>query len=114
VEIVTDMTTKTPDMKTATKIINQLKEQRVITSSAGKYGNVLKIRPPIIFNDEDLSWLLEAFENVLQNLHKGGNAAEPSLVKGSGGESRSVTTEEEMRRLILEELQGLIGEVSRG
>jgi 4-aminobutyrate aminotransferase-like enzyme len=49
----------------AAKIVNGLRERRVLISASGLLGNVLKIRPPLPFTSRDADRLLEEFAHVL-------------------------------------------------
>src|SRR5262245_50311393 len=68
VEIVSDAVAKTPDTATATAIVNGLRERRVLISSTGESGNVLKIRPPLVFSADDADRLLAELGTVLADL----------------------------------------------
>lgn len=65
VEIVADRNTKTPDATKAAAIVNGLRERRVLISATGVHSNVLKIRPPLVFTENDADQLLSEFEGVL-------------------------------------------------
>ncbi|PZM07346.1 aspartate aminotransferase family protein [Rhizobium tubonense] len=54
-----------PSAPTAARIVNGLRERRVLISASGKHGNVLKIRPPLIFSNENADLFLEAFKATL-------------------------------------------------
>ncbi|MFF5965155.1 aspartate aminotransferase family protein [Streptomyces collinus] len=58
VEIVSDPEAKTPDGARAGAIVNELRERRVLISATGRAGNVLKIRPPLVFSEDDAAHLL--------------------------------------------------------
>jgi len=65
VEVVSDAVAKTPDRAGARKIVNALRERHVLTSVCGHDGNVLKIRPPLVFSSSDVDWFCTEFEAVL-------------------------------------------------
>lgn len=67
VDVVTDPVTRTPDVATALDLVEALRDRRVLTSVCGP-GNVLKLRPPLVFDDADVDRLLEAFEASLRSL----------------------------------------------
>jgi 4-aminobutyrate aminotransferase-like enzyme len=71
VEIVTDAVSKTPDTPTTTAIVNGLRERRVLISSTGEAGNVLKIRPPLVFSVDDADRLLTELSTVLTDVATG-------------------------------------------
>ncbi|WP_416260988.1 aspartate aminotransferase family protein [Gibbsiella quercinecans] len=68
-ELVSDRETKTPDKQLALDLIEKLRENRVLTSVAGPYGNVLKLRPPLAFQREDIDWLVGALDKSLAALN---------------------------------------------
>ena len=65
VEIVSDAGAKTPDGPAAGALVNALRARRVLISATGPAGNVLKIRPPLVFSDNDAARLLEALDDTL-------------------------------------------------
>jgi 4-aminobutyrate aminotransferase-like enzyme len=69
-ELVTDKTSKTPDKQLALDVTEKLRENRVLTSVAGPYGNVLKLRPPLAFQESDIDWLVGALDKSLAALGK--------------------------------------------
>ena len=40
----------------------------MLTSVAGPYGNVLKLRPPLAFQEADIDWLVGALDKSLTEL----------------------------------------------
>lgn len=68
VEIVADPAAKTADAALTTRIVNGLRERRVLISASGPRANVLKIRPPLVFSRENANTLLDALRGVLQAL----------------------------------------------
>ncbi|MFN7009118.1 MAG: aspartate aminotransferase family protein [Allorhizobium sp.] len=68
VEIVADRATRSPDASLTTRIVNGLRERRVLISASGPRGNVLKIRPPLVFSRAHADLFLEAFAAVLDEL----------------------------------------------
>lgn len=65
VDIVTDRSSATPDGELAGRIVNELRDRRVLISASGPAGNVLKIRPPLPFGVQHADRLLEELEKVL-------------------------------------------------
>jgi 4-aminobutyrate aminotransferase-like enzyme len=65
VEIVSDADAKTPDRAGAKALVNALRERRVLTSVCGHDGNVLKIRPPLVFCSSDVDWFCSEFTAAL-------------------------------------------------
>ncbi|MCA8866809.1 MULTISPECIES: aspartate aminotransferase family protein [unclassified Halomonas] len=67
-ELVTDKQTKAPDKALALSVIEALREERVLTSVAGPHGNVLKLRPPLAFQEHNIDWLVGALDRSLDKL----------------------------------------------
>jgi 4-aminobutyrate aminotransferase-like enzyme len=61
VEFVKDPTTREPSAQAADRVVNAMRERNVLIGTAGKHGNILKIRPPLAFRPEHADILLEAF-----------------------------------------------------
>jgi 4-aminobutyrate aminotransferase-like enzyme len=68
VDVVADPATRTPDSATALDVVEGLRDRRILTSVCGAGGNVLKLRPPLVFSDADLDRLLEGVRDVLATL----------------------------------------------
>lgn len=67
-ELVKDRASKTPDKALALDVTEKLREHHVLTSVAGPYGNVLKLRPPLAFQESDIDWLVSALDKSLASL----------------------------------------------
>jgi len=63
VEIVSE--TGEPDRAGARAVVNAMRERRVLISVCGRHGNVLKIRPPLVFSGSDVDWFCTEFAEVL-------------------------------------------------
>ena len=57
-----------PSQKLARRIVNGLRQARVLIGTEGQDGNVLKIRPPLPFGPQDAARLVEALRGVLRAL----------------------------------------------
>ncbi len=66
VELVEDRTVRTPAADAARAIMNRLKEKGVLTGVIGRHGNILKLRPPMVFTKQHADRFLEAFDEVLR------------------------------------------------
>lgn len=64
-EIVKNDGKKTPDQAKALDLIELLRDNQVLTSVAGHYGNVLKLRPPMAFQECDIDWIASALDKCL-------------------------------------------------
>jgi 4-aminobutyrate aminotransferase-like enzyme len=58
--------TVSPDVAMTKRIINGLRKRRILVSSAGVAGNVLKIRPPLCFSQQNADSLLHGLAEVLE------------------------------------------------
>ena len=65
VELVTDPDSRNPDSRLAKTVVNQLKDNGVLTGSIGPHSNILKLRPPMVFSIENADYMLEIFDRVL-------------------------------------------------
>ena len=57
-----------PATRETARIVNMLRERRVLISAAGSHANVLKIRPPLVFGAEHVDLLVQELDQVLQAL----------------------------------------------
>jgi 4-aminobutyrate aminotransferase-like enzyme len=62
--------TGAPATAEAARVVNLLRERRVLISSAGPQGNVLKIRPPLVFGTEHADLLVETLDQALARLDR--------------------------------------------
>jgi 4-aminobutyrate aminotransferase-like enzyme len=69
IEIVRDRATKEHDGDVASRIVNRAKHHGVLMGTDGPFDNVIKLRPPMIFNRSHADLLLDtldrSFEDVL-------------------------------------------------
>ncbi len=64
VELVTDREKKTPATDLAGRIANGMKNKGVLLSKIGRYDNILKMRPPIVFSRANADELLARLDEV--------------------------------------------------
>jgi len=64
-ELVLDRANLTPAPAEAGAVVNRMREDGVIVSTTGTYGNALKIRPPLVFSRENADQFVEAFDRAL-------------------------------------------------
>ena len=55
----------TPNREGAVKVVNFMKTKGFLMSNAGEHGNVIKIRPPLVFQKEHADAFLETFDSVM-------------------------------------------------
>ncbi len=68
-EWVSDRAAKTPDRHGAVVFVNRMKDKGFLIGNAGALGNVLKIRPPLVFAREHADLFLTAFEETMGELY---------------------------------------------
>jgi len=64
-DVVTDKENRTPDPALAAAISERLKNLGFLTATAGAYKNLVKIRPPLVVQREDIDGFLATFEAVM-------------------------------------------------
>ena len=57
-----------PDGAGAARVVNALRENGVLLSATGPDGNVLKIRPPLVFSQANADQLLNTLDDVLRSV----------------------------------------------
>jgi 4-aminobutyrate aminotransferase-like enzyme len=68
IEMVKDGLSKKPDPDWADTIANRLKEKGLLVSTDGKFDNILKIRPPLVFSFENAAEFLTAFDETMEEI----------------------------------------------
>jgi 4-aminobutyrate aminotransferase-like enzyme len=62
---VQDRSTLEPAAGAADYIVNRMREEGVLLSTDGPLHNVIKIKPPMVFDEDDVDELARKLENVL-------------------------------------------------
>ena len=65
IEMIKGGDTKEPDAELANTLSDRLKDKGFLISYSGKYNNVLKIRPPLVFSHANASDFLAAFDECM-------------------------------------------------
>ena len=68
VDLVRDPTTKEPDPELTDAVANGMRARGVLVGTTGQAGNVLKVRPPLVFGDEHIVLVAEALDAALYGL----------------------------------------------
>ncbi|HEX7296064.1 MAG TPA: aminotransferase class III-fold pyridoxal phosphate-dependent enzyme [Pyrinomonadaceae bacterium] len=68
VELVGDRTTLEPATEAADRVVNEMRERRILFGTDGPFHNVLKIRPPMPFTNTDADRLCETLGAVLSKM----------------------------------------------
>ena len=61
-----------PDREEAIACVDALKEKGFLISNAGAHGNVLKLRPPLVYERQHADMFLEAFDEMLAERYGAG------------------------------------------
>jgi 4-aminobutyrate aminotransferase-like enzyme len=72
VELVMDRATLAPATRAADDVVNHMREAGVLIGTDGPYHNVLKIRPPMPFADQDVDELVDSLERALGTVSSAG------------------------------------------
>lgn len=69
IDLVIDRKTREPATKLAKEIILRLRQKyNILLSADGPYSNILKYKPPLCFNEENLIESIDALEKTLTDL----------------------------------------------
>jgi 4-aminobutyrate aminotransferase-like enzyme len=64
-ELVCDRQTLEPAAEEASHVVNRMREHGILMGTDGPYHNVVKIRPPMPFNEKNADFLVETLNRVL-------------------------------------------------
>jgi 4-aminobutyrate aminotransferase-like enzyme/Ser/Thr protein kinase RdoA (MazF antagonist) len=65
VELVKDRETQEPAAAEASEVVNRMRDRGILLGTDGPFHNVIKIRPPMPFTDDDAALLVDAFVEAL-------------------------------------------------
>ena len=68
VELVRDRSSLEPASEETARVVNGLRDRRVLIGSAGPFANILKIRPPLPFSRDNADLFLATLDDVLAAL----------------------------------------------
>jgi 4-aminobutyrate aminotransferase-like enzyme len=68
IEMITEAGDRQPDRDRAIEVGNKLKDRGFLTSHAGRFENIVKIRPPLVFGEAEANAFLVAFDDVMDAL----------------------------------------------
>ncbi|XP_022422817.1 ethanolamine-phosphate phospho-lyase isoform X1 [Delphinapterus leucas] len=80
IDLVKDHQERTPATAEAQHIIYKMKEKRVLLSADGPYRNVLKIKPPMCFTEEDAQFMVDQLDEILTGLEEAVGAKTESVI----------------------------------
>jgi 4-aminobutyrate aminotransferase-like enzyme/Ser/Thr protein kinase RdoA (MazF antagonist) len=72
IDLVRDRETREPAPEQADYIVNRLRECGILAGTDGPYHNVIKLRPPLVFSEQDVDLFITTLETILQE-----DAAQP-------------------------------------
>jgi 4-aminobutyrate aminotransferase-like enzyme len=68
VELVRDRETLEPATEEASFVADRMREHGILLGTDGPYHNVVKIRPPMPFNEGNADFLVETMDKILNEL----------------------------------------------
>ena len=74
IDLVRDRDSREPATEQADYVVNRLRECGILAGTDGPHHNVIKLRPPLIFSEEDADLFVRKLESILQE-----DAAQPRL-----------------------------------
>ena len=74
VDLVLDRTTRGPAPMQASYVVNRLRECGILTGTDGPHHNVIKLRPPLVFEEKDADLFIKTLDEILQE-----DAAQPGV-----------------------------------
>ncbi len=83
IDLVKDRESKEPDRKAALKICWRSWENGLVLATLGRFGNVLRIAPPLTIREEELEKALEIIDNAISDVEKG--KVPDNVLKQMGG-----------------------------
>lgn len=68
VEMIKDGDTRQPDAESTVSLSDRLKDKGFLVSYSGKFNNVLKVRPPLVFSHANADEFLGAFDDCIDEM----------------------------------------------
>jgi 4-aminobutyrate aminotransferase-like enzyme len=68
IELVKDPKTKAYATEEAGRFLEAMREQGILVGRGGRFANVIRVQPALIFDDNDTAEFLGAFEKVVATL----------------------------------------------
>ena len=68
IEVIKVADTREPDAALTISLSDRLKDKGFLVSYSGKFDNVLKIRPPLVFSHANVVDFLGAFDECMEEL----------------------------------------------
>ncbi|KAK2508403.1 hypothetical protein MC885_002690 [Smutsia gigantea] len=80
IDLVKDHWKRTPATAEAQHVIYRMKEKRVLLSADGPHRNVLKIKPPMCFTEEDAKFMVDQLDGILTVLEEAIGAQNENVI----------------------------------
>ena len=64
IELIRDASTLEPASQQASIVIERLKERGILLSTDGPLNNVLKIKPPMVFSEDNAAFFIEQLKHI--------------------------------------------------
>ena len=71
VEVVADRTTRAPDRELTSRVVNRMRDKRILLSACAMGHNVLKIRPPLVLSSEEVAMVVQALDETFREAQEG-------------------------------------------
>lgn len=68
IELVRDRKTRTPATEEARHVVARMREEKILISSDGPDDNILKLKPPMVFTNENVDQFIAVLDEVLQEV----------------------------------------------
>lgn len=98
IDMVTNPITKEPATELADHTVKRCKDAKIIISTEGKYGNVIKFKPPMCFTLSNAKRLVRTLKNIfdeIESYYKTSSASSISSICESWPNSEDEETESE-------------------
>ena len=69
VEFVTDRDARTPATEETVRLLELMRRRHVLVGNEGRDGNILKLRPPLVFRHRHVDLFIEALDGALNELY---------------------------------------------
>jgi 4-aminobutyrate aminotransferase-like enzyme/Ser/Thr protein kinase RdoA (MazF antagonist) len=83
IDLVRDRETREPAAEEADYVVNRLRERGILAGTDGPHHNVIKLRPPLIFSEEDADLFVATLESILHE-----DAAQPQATPRAFADSK--------------------------
>ncbi|XP_054156082.1 5-phosphohydroxy-L-lysine phospho-lyase-like [Oppia nitens] len=102
-ELVMSRETKEPADLVASYVVARFKDEKMLMSTEGKYDNVLKFKPPMVFTEDNARQFLQTFETILKEIYNDDNSGLNGLSLCSSGGSSVISSSSSDHSLVDED-----------